>query len=486
MNDTGAAEGDALLDIKGIVSDLRSYSLEREWFEFKVNWLQPTQLSEYISALSNSAVLAGRRSAYFVWGVENETHAVVGTRFDADRDVNGEPLKHFLARQFSPEIAFEFDEGTVEGERIVVLAIPAAKIAPTSFSNERFIRIGSSKENLRKYPERKSQLFDVLRHGIPSIENTPSAYQDLTFAKLLVYYATRGLELKPGTFEKNLGLRTQNGQYNILAQLLADDSHMPVRVAIFSGKTKADKLSSVREFGNQCLLYSLDDVLRYGDVLNIIQADERNRVVERKEVSLFEDAAFREAIVNAFLHNAWVTLDEPMVSVFSDRIEILSRGTLAPGQTMEGFFAGESVPVNRKLSEIFLQLHISEKTGRGVPKITEEYGRGAFEFRENSIVVTIPFNWVNAVGDKPGDKVGDKASSDARLEVLSKTQVRVLVEIRDDPNATKPVIANRVGVGKTTVDNAIAALKKHGLIERVGSNKTGWWRVIETQKDDLE
>ena len=60
-----------------------------------------------------------------------------------------------------------------------------------------------------------------------------------------------------------------------------------------------------------------------------------------------------------------------MIMVFSDRIEILSRGTIPPGQTMEGFFAGESVPVNQKLSDIFLQLHISEQTGRGVPKITE-------------------------------------------------------------------------------------------------------------------
>lgn len=33
-----------------------------------------------------------------------------------------------------------------------------------------------------------------------------------------------------------------------------------------------------------------------------------------------------------------------MTTVFSDRIEILSRGSLAPEQTMEGFFAGESVP----------------------------------------------------------------------------------------------------------------------------------------------
>ena len=47
----------------------------------------------------------------------------------------------------------------------------------------------------------------------------------------------------------------------------------------------------------------------------------------------------------------------PMITVFSDRIEILSRGTIPPGQTMEGFYAGESVPVNQKLSDMLLQLH---------------------------------------------------------------------------------------------------------------------------------
>lgn len=84
-----------------------------------------------------------------------------------------------------------------------------------------------------------------------------------------------------------------------------------------------------------------------------------------------------------------------MITAFSDRIEILSRGTIPPGQTMEGFFAGESVPVNQKLSDMLLQLHISERTGRGVPKITEVYGKGTYEFRENSIVVSIPFTMVH-------------------------------------------------------------------------------------------
>lgn len=97
-----------------------------------------------------------------------------------------------------------------------------------------------------------------------------------------------------------------------------------------------------------------------------------------------------------------------MITVYSDRIKILSRGGLAPLQTKAGFFRGHSVPVNEKLSEIFLQLHISEKTGRGIPVISSEYGEGAFDFSDNDITVTIPFNFINEVGDKVGNKVGNK------------------------------------------------------------------------------
>jgi len=458
-----------------IINELRNYDFEREWFEFKENWYKANELGEYISALSNSAVVAGMENAYFVWGINDKSHEIVGTNFDCNQDVNNEPLKHYLARQFSPDINFSFDEIVMEGKRVVLLTIPAAKSVPTAYRRERYIRIGSSKENLKRFPETEAFLFEILRHGFPTIENTVSDYQDLTFEKLLIYYGAKGLKLNLDTFKKNLSFYTVDGKYNILAQLLSDNSHIPMRVAIFSGKSKAENMYSIREFGNQCLLYSLDEVLRYGDVLNIIQADERKRVVERKEVPLFEDDVFREAVINAFVHNKWVSGNEPMITVFSDRIEILSRGSLAPEQTIEGFFAGESIPVNKKLSEIFLQLHISEKTGRGVPKITQKYGKEVYEFRENSIVVKIPFNWINVMGDRVNNKVDDKEL----YSVLTSNQIQMLVEIRNNPNITKVRLSEIIKVGKTTTDNGIVALKKHGYIERIGSNKTGYWKVLK-------
>lgn len=71
-----------------IVNELRSYDKEREWFEFKENWFSADELGEYISALSNSAAIEGKKYAYFVWGINDKTHEIVGTGFDYDQDMS--------------------------------------------------------------------------------------------------------------------------------------------------------------------------------------------------------------------------------------------------------------------------------------------------------------------------------------------------------------------------------------------------------------
>lgn len=456
-----------------LVKDLTAYESEEEWFEFKENWFEPATLGEYISALSNAAAMSGRKEAYFVWGVRDADHTVVGTGFLWQRNVGGEPLEHWLARQVQPDIGFRFHEAAVLDQRVVILEIPAARVAPTSFAGERWIRIGSSKERLSKYPERESQLFDVLRHGFPTVENTASPYQDLTFSRLFTYYAGHGIELREATFRKNLKLLNQHGQYNLLAQLLSDDSRIPIRFAVFAGPSKTAPLHTVREFGNTCLLLSIDKVLEYGDVLNVPQADERGRVVERKEIPLFDATAWREAVINAFVHNLWTCGIGPSFTAYSDRIEILSRGTLAPEQTVEGFFAGESVPVNMALAERILQLHISEGSGRGVPKIVKRYGRSAFDLREKSICVTLPFERIDV--DVPKPVTVDRKDGAVKL---TENRKEILGAMRANPSVSQSELAATIGISRNAVTKNIAWLKAHGLVERMGAPRTGWWMVL--------
>lgn len=494
------------------ILELCSYGQEQEWLEFKENWFQPDALGEYISAMSNAAAFHYRSEAYFIWGVNDATHDIVGTDFNPYQDYKQEPYQNYLARNLYPSINFRFDELEIEGKRVVVLIIPAAEEIPTAFKDKRFIRIGSAKNNIKNYPKREIQLFKILSGQVETIETLPAKHQDLTFHKLFGYYGSRGIVLNEKTFEKNLSLRNKDGEYNLLAQLLSDDSHIPLRVSIFEGKTKGSNLFSVREFGNNCLLYTLDNLLQYGDVLNIIQADETNRIVERKEVPLFDDKAFREAIINAVLHNYWAGGNEPMISVFSDRMEILSRGAIPPGQTKEGFYLGESVPVNEKLSEIFLQLHISEKSGRGVPKIVETYGKDAITFRENSIVVTIPFRKIRGLGESVSEKIGEyttgaqnvndrqegvewsvgedstvrgtgeagnKPSQMPERKPLNERRTLILREISHNPSISKSELQKIFGISMTAIDNNIAFLRRNGYIERIGRTKGGYWRVVD-------
>lgn len=76
------------------------------------------------------------------------------------------------------------------------------------------------------------------------------------------------------------------------------------------------------------------------EYLYIIQADETDRVVERKEVPLFDNKAFREAIINAVLHNKWTEGNEPMISVFSDRIESYQEALYHPHRQWKAFIWG--------------------------------------------------------------------------------------------------------------------------------------------------
>ena len=61
---------------------------------------------------------------------------------------------------------------------------------------------------------------------------------------------------------------------------------------------------------------------------------------------------------------------------------------------------------------------------------------------------------------------------------LSQNQQKILDELEREPGMTKQQLMKAIGVGKTTIDRGIAFLKEHGLLERVGSNKTGYWHVL--------
>ena len=466
-----------------VFDNLISFKDEYEWLDFKENWFSKDEIGEYISAIANGAALSGREYGYVVWGIRDSDKKIVGTSVNFDRDIDGEPYKHYLARNLKPSIPFETTESEYDGSRIVMLIIPASKAVVTKYKGQAYIRIGSSKERLDKFPEWEIKLNSTLVNGFPTIVScaAPHYAQDLTFERLIMYYAAKGILLNKASFERSLRLRSNDGEYNVMAYILSDQNSIPIRVSIFSGKDKAAPLFSVKEFGNDCIMYSMDKILEYGDAINIIQADERNRISERKDVPLFDYEAFHEAILNAFINNKWLTLNGPQISIFSDRIEILSHGGLARDQDEEGFYSGASIPVNEVLASIFLQLRLSERSGRGVPKIVSRYGKDSIRIEKNRIIVTIPFDRIDAI---KGSKSSVVSMVDERQAInsLNSTQASIIAFMRDNPNVTMGQLAKKIGLSESGIKKNIRILKDLGIIERIGADKNGYWSVKERNK----
>ena len=51
--------------------------------------------------------------------------------------------------------------------------------------------------------------------------------------------------------------------------------------------------------------------------------------------------------------------------------------------------------------------------------------------------------------------------------------------MRDNPNITTNELHQILAISKTAVENNLTFLKENGYVERVGSKKTGYWKVLE-------
>jgi predicted HTH transcriptional regulator len=73
-----------------LVKELCKLPKEVGWVEFKHNNCEPTMVGEDISALANSATLNDRDYAYMIWGVDDGSHEIIGTKVRLQLEKKGE------------------------------------------------------------------------------------------------------------------------------------------------------------------------------------------------------------------------------------------------------------------------------------------------------------------------------------------------------------------------------------------------------------
>ncbi|SRX74716.1 RNA-binding domain-containing protein [Aequorivita antarctica] len=345
-----------------------------------------------------------------------------------------------------------------------------------------FIRLGSAAEPMPQ------KMIDELfaRRTRNSISKIKANRQDLTFSQLKIYYQESGYSLG-NTFAKNLELLTEDGLYNYAAYLLADKNNTSLKVAKYSGTTRADLIES-NEYGHESLVKATKQVIDKIAVEN--KTNTKITSKERQQNNLWNPIALREAIINAFVHNDYTNEIPPKFEIFSDRIEITSAGGLPEGLSKQEFFEGFSVPRNKELMRIFKDLELVEQLGSGIPRILEHYGKESFSFSENFLRMTLVTNKTavnvadkddttndnekgGVIGGVIGSEIGGAIEESTKL---TKRQKEVLKLIVANEAITYNEIAEELGINESAVGKHINSIKHKGFLERKEGTR-GYWQV---------
>ena len=347
---------------------------ECEFVEYKDSYRDNDEIGEYISAISNGAALRKQEFGYLIWGVNNKTRELTDSKFNYEKEVNGgENYAHYLSRNLNPRIDVDFKEEDFDGNRVVYLEIPAADDVITEYKNVRYIRVGSSKEEMRRFPKIEKKLWNILNGDEFSVSTEESPRQDLTFKIFKIYLDEYHISYSEDNLFSNNQMVTKGGKFNYIAYMFSDQFNMSFKVAKFGGINKRSEYVFRKEFGNCCVLKAIDNVLDYMENTENIVRSYFDGKSSRRDEFLFDKRAFREAYINSVLHNDWSSKTGPSVFMFIDHLEIFSYGSPLTIQTKDEFLSGKSRPINPELAKVFMKFDKFEESGRGVTTILETY-----------------------------------------------------------------------------------------------------------------
>lgn len=279
----------------------------------------------------------------------------------------------------------------VDGNRIIVYEVQRGTACPYYLASKGirpegvYIRQGAS-----TVPASQAKIISMIKETDgDSYEELRSLIQNLTFDVLLKEFEKSEMDIDQPKM-RTLGIVGDDGLYTNLALLLSDQCHHSIKAAVFEGSTKS-QFKDRYEFDGS-VMKQMREVYSFIDRYNRT----KSKIVglERVDIREYPESALREALLNSIVHKDYGYGSSTLISVFDDRMEILTVGGLVKGLTKDDIMMGTSILRNKKLANVFYRLKWIEAYGTGILKIKESYKglerQPLIEVTDNAFKVTLP------------------------------------------------------------------------------------------------
>ena len=288
-------------------------------------------------------------------------------------------------------------------------------------------------------------------------ETARSANQQLTFDESEAYFKKKNVGF--GDEQKQtLNLKNRSGAYTNLALLISDQCTCMIKLGVFEG-TDSPTLKERHGFKGS-ILKQLEDVYAFIDRCNGTTAVYQglDRVGKRD----YPDVAIRESLLNAIVHRAYDLIPSTLISIFDDRMEIITIGGLMSGVALGDIMLGVSALRNPNLAELFTRLKLIEAHGTGMQRIFESYQglsvKPGIVYSDNAFKITLPNT--NHYSNKENTK-----------NSLNEREIKVISLLESSPSITRKDIEQALEISQATAIILLREMTEKRLLIKTGQGK---------------
>ena len=376
-----------------------------------------------------------------------------------------------------PDVTMFIDYGieVIDGKNVVVLTIQRGTARPYYLHNKGvrpegvYVRQGSS-----SVPASETAILNMIKETSGDCyEDARSLNQQLTFEKTAAYFKKK--RVKFGQAQKlTLNIISPDGTYSNLGMLLSDQCIHTIKMAVFDGSKKS--IFRDRQELTGSLLEQLEEAYSYIDKFNRTRSEFEG--LDRIDKRDYPPEALREALLNAIVHRDYSFSGSTLISIFDDRIEMVTIGGLVRGISFDDIMLGVSALRNQHLANVFYRLRLIEAYGTGMLKINECYDgfemKPKIEVSNNAFKITLPntnYRGESILVPEPQKPAPKKMTSkEIRDEIIIS-----MFETQD--TITRKDIESALNVSQSTAILIVRELVESGILVKEGNGKYSCYRL---------
>jgi len=368
-------------------------------------------------------------------------------------DVELQCVNH-ITNTIKPDVSMfvKYEKIVIDGQDILKIIVNKGSMSPYYIAGKGirpegvYVRMGTA-----SVPATETTIVNMIKETTgETYEDTRSLNQNLTFIQTEQEFSNAGIPFGESQ-KKSLGIIGRDGCYTNLGLLISDQCEHKIKFAVYEG-TQKQVFKDRHEFSGS-LFRQFEDLTRMIDSYNRLSSpklDGMKRIDQRD----YPVQAIREALLNALIHREYGLGGYTLISMFDDRMEIVSLGGLIRGVEMSDIMMGVSYLRNKRLAEIFYRLQLIEAYGTGIDKIKESYKGQAkqpiFESSPNAFKIVLP---------KMGAKAMVKDGREDEIIALIKRKGEI---VRND-------VEELLNVSPATATRLLTKMVENGQIKRSGS-----------------